>query len=743
MAESTRYVGVRRPRIDTRDKVIGATRYGGDLGLPGLLHARIVPSHYAHAMIRGVDARRALAIPGVVAVLTAADLHTTWHGPERRFEPLARGEVVFVGQPVALVVAETEAAAADAVAVVEVDLESLEPVIDVLAASEPGAPLARVTPSAGDADPIEGNVFDRLHERRGDVRAAFERCAAIVEGRFRVGWAYQAAIEPQVATATLEADGTLAVTASVQGLFFARNELAKLVGLPSSRVRVSALPIGGAFGGKQVVIEPLVVCAAIRLRAPIRLVLDRRDDIAAGNPSQGMVIDARIGADKTGRLEALEARITYDGGAYPDDSWQWFAPRLITGPYRWAAFDVEALGVRTNRFGAGNYRGPSGPQGVFALESLIDELAERLGIDPIDFRSANLVGEGDLQANGVAWPPIGAGACLDRLRDHPEWAKRRHLPRGEGIGLAIGVWAGSMQPAAASCRLEPDGSLTVITGAVDISGTASGFAVIAAEAFGIAVEDVTVVTADTSTAPQSPPTNASAITYSSGRAVQQAAAEARERLLAVAATQLEIAPEDLEIVDGVVQPRGSPDAGRPVVDLARQLSESFDAPWPPVEGHAAIAHSVLAPSTVGHLAHVRVDEETGTVEVLSYVVVQDVGRALNPDLVEGQMRGGAVQSIGRALWEELVHDDQGQLLTGTFLDYAVPRASMLPPIETMIVELPAPEGPFGAKGIGEAPILAGPAAVANAIAAATHVRLRELPMTAPRVWAALRSRDEA
>jgi CO/xanthine dehydrogenase Mo-binding subunit len=298
-----------------------------------------------------------------------------------------------------------------------------------------------------------------------------------------------------------------------------------------------------------------------------------------------------------------------------------------------------------------------------------------------------------------------------------------------------------MQPAAAGCRLEPDGTLTVVTGSVDISGTTSGFAVIAAETFGIPLEDVTVVAADTQTAPQSPPTNASAITYASGRAVQEAVAQARDRLLAFAAAELEIAPDDLEIVDGVVRPRGSSQAGRRVADLATQLSESFDAPWPPVEGHAAIAHSVLAPSATGHLAHVRVDEETGVVELLGYVVVQDVGKALNPDLVEGQMTGGAAQSIGRALWEELVHDGQGQLLTATFLDYAVPKASMLPPIDTLIVEVPAPEGPFGAKGIGEASILAGPAAIANAIAASTGVRLRELPMSAPRVWAALRSRD--
>lgn len=762
MAEATSLVGVRRPRIDGREKVLGVTRYGADLSRPDLLHARIVPSVYAHALIRAIDTAAARRAPGVVAVLTAGDLPTAWHGPERRFEPLARDEVVFVGQPVALVVATTETAAADAVDLVVVDLDPIEPVIDVLAAIEPGAPLARVrrapddgeasgarpgsTADSGSGAPmaaVSRNVFDQVREVRGDVAAAFSRCAAVVEGHFRVGWSYQAPIEPQVATAWLEPDGVLAVVATAQGTFFTRNELAKLYGLPPSRVRVTAPAIGGAFGAKQVVIEPLVAGAALRLRSPVRLVLDRRDDFATANPAQGVILDARIGADAAGRLEALAARIVYDAGAYPENSWQWFAPSLITGPYRWPAFDVEALGVQTNRFGAGNYRAPSGPQGVFVLESLIDELAGRLGIDPIDFRVANIVAEGEPMVDGAPWPRIAARECLERLRQHPTWARRGPLKHGEGVGIAIGVWPGSRQPAAATCHLEPDGSLRVVTSAVDISGTSSGFAVIAAEAFGVPVDQVTVVTGDTDTAPQSPPTNASAITYATGRAVQEAAAAARDRLLTVAAADLEIAPEDLLIVDGMVQPRGSPQAGRPVADIARDLSESFDGPWAPVEGHAAIAHSVLAPSAAAHLAHVRVDPETGVVEVLGYAIAQDVGRALNPDLVEGQMTGGVVQSIGRALWEELVHDDEGQLLTGTFLDYAVPRASMLCQIDTLIVEVPAPEGPFGAKGIGEAPIVAGPAAIANAIASATGVRARDLPMSAPRVWAALRSSDTA
>ena len=726
-SEATRYVGTRRPRIDSREKVVGATRYAGDLTVPGLLHARIVPSLHAHARIRAVDAEAALAVPGVIAVLTARDLPLVGQGEERRYEPLARDVAVFAGQPVALVIGETESAAEDAVDLVQVDVQPLEPFVDV----------ATIDP---DADESSAHVFSRGHEHRGDVASAFAGCDAIIEGRFRVGWAYQAYLEPQAATAWIEPDGTLAVTASTQGTFQSRNDLAAVFGLPPSKVRVTAAPLGGAFGGKQVLVEPLVAGAALRLRKPVRLVLTRREDFAATNPAQGMVINLRIGAERSGRFKALEARLTYDAGAYAESSWEWFATQLMTGPYRWPAFDVRAIGVLTNRFGAGNYRAPTGPSGVFALESLVDELCERLELDPVDVRVANLIAEGDPMVDDTPWPRIGARECLERLSKHPMWTGRRDLPPGEGVGLAIGVWLGAKQPAAATCRLEPDGTITVITGVIDISGATSAFATIAAETFGLPVEAVSIVTADTASAPPSPTSNASAITYASGVAVLAAVAEARDRLLRVAADEFEIEPGDLEIVDGVVRPRGSPDLGRPVAEFAKSLSEAWGSKHPPVEGHAATAHTVLAPSVAGHLAHVRVDAETGLVEVLGYAVVQDVGRALNPALVEGQMVGGAVQSIGRALYEELIHDDRGQLLTGTFLDYAVPKAAMLPPIETLIVEVPAPDGPFGAKGIAEAPILPGPAAIANAIAAATGLRMRELPMTARRIWAATKTK---
>jgi CO/xanthine dehydrogenase Mo-binding subunit len=648
-----RVVGRRRPRRDGREKVTGRTRYGADVAVPGLLHARLVLAHYAHARIRSIDGSAALETPGVVAVLVARDLPIVGEGTARRFEPLARDEVVFAGQPVALVVAETEAAAEDGVDRIQVDLERLEPAVDLMTASSAGSPPAWVLrqwdDGAAEADgggsAASLNAFGRSRDRREDTEAAFAGCAAIVEGRFRTGWTYQAAMEPHVATAAIEADGTLAVTTSTQGIFWTRNGLAAIYGLPLARITVTGTEVGGGFGAKQLVIEPIVAGAALRLRRPVRLVLTRQEDFAAIRPGQGLQIDLRIGARDGGELAALEARLTYDAGAFPESSMHWFASQLITGPYRWPAYDVEALGVRTNKFGVGPNRAPTGPQGTFALETLLDELAGRLGMDPTELRARNLVAEGDMGADGEPWPPIGAVECLDVLRDHDLWTRRSSLPAGEGVGLALAVWPGSAEPAAATCRLEPDGTLTVLTGVADISGTFGGLAVIAAETFGVPVESVTVAALDTRSAPPSPSSNGSAITYSSGLAVQRAAAAARTQLLDAVAEGFEIAAADLEIVDGIVQPRDAPAAGRPVAELAAELADGFGAP---VEGHATIAHTAPAPSAAGHLAHVRVDTETGAVELLGYAIVQDVGRALDPALVEGQMLGGAVQSIGRA-----------------------------------------------------------------------------------------------
>ena len=750
-------IGVARPRLDAPDKVTGATRYAADGYVHGLLHARPVLSTEAHARIRSVDKEAAFALPGVVAVLIASDLPITSTGTDRTAEPLAREEVVFAGQPVALVVAETEAAAEDGAEATFVDYEPLDAVVDVEAAMEPGAPLARLVEEAEDGGDLESihagvdhgqeddpsedfspNVLDRITRDNGDVSSAFASSDAVIEATFRTPWVYQAYIEPQVCTAWQEPSGSLVVSTSTQGAFVTRSEIARAFGLPLERIRVIAEPLGGAFGGKFALVEPLAVGAALALHRPVRLVLTRSEDFQATNPASAQVTHLKVGARKDGTFTGIEARMIVDRGSNAGWGVEGITSALVVGPYRWEAHDIRGYGVQTNRFTFGAYRAPGAPTAAFALESLLDELAETLGLDPIEMRLRNAVVEGDMGISGNPYPTIGVVDVLERIREHPLWAERDSLPENEGIGMANGHWPGGNEPAAALCRVDTDGTMTVVTSAADMSGVSTGFAVIAAAAFGLSPDKVRVVTADTSSGPYAGASGGSKVTYTVGAAVLRAAESARQKVLAAASQELEIAPDDLEVVDGVVRAVGAPDRSITVEEIARKALR-FGGRYEPIEGHGGSAQTMGAPSVAAHLSHVRVDRETGEVELLRHVIAQDVGRALNPALVEGQMRGGATQGMGWALFEQLDHDDDGRLLTGSFLDYAIPTAERVPEIETLIVEVPAPDGPFGAKGIGEASVVGAPAAIANAVAAATGARLRELPMTAPRVWTALRS----
>jgi CO/xanthine dehydrogenase Mo-binding subunit len=748
-------IGVARPRIDAPDKVTGATRFAADGHVHGLLHARPILSTEPHARIRQVDREAALSVPGVVAVLVAADLPLATSGTDRTAEPLAREEVVFAGQPVALVVAQTEAAAEDGAEAVVVEYESLPTVVSLEDAMAPGAPLARLVEEdegggdlesihAGvdegkqdaDEERLSGNVLDTVNRRSGNAAAALDASDAVVSGTFRTPWVYQAYIEPQVATAWLEPSGALVVSTSTQGSFVTRSELARAFDLPLERIRVIAEPLGGAFGGKFALIEPLVVGAALALRRPVRLVLTRREDFQATNPASAQVTHLRVGARKDGTFTGIEARMLVDRGSNAGWGVEGITSLLVAGPYRWEAHDLRGYGVQTNRFTFGAYRAPGAPTAAFALESLLDELAERLDLDPIEMRLRNAVVEGDVGVSGNPFPTIGAVGVLERLREHPLWRERKSLPDGEGVGMAAGYWPGGNEPAAALCRVDADGTMTVVTSAADMSGVSTGFAVIAAAAFGLEPDKVRVVTADTATGPYAGASGGSKVTYTVGKAVEGAARAARVKVLAAASQELEIAPDDLEVVDGVVRAVGAPDRSITVEELARKALR-FGGRYEPIEGHGGSAQTVGAPSVAAHLSHVRVDRETGEVELLRHAIAQDVGRALNPALVEGQMRGGATQGMGWALFEQLDHDESGHLLTGSFLDYAIPVADRVPDIDTLIVEVPAPDGPFGAKGIGEAPVVAAAPAIVNAVAAATGARMRELPLTPPRVWAAL------
>ncbi len=761
MQPLTSAIGRSIPRVDGGPKVTGRARFAADIGARGLLHARPVLALPAHALIERIDASAALAVPGVVAVLTAADLPIVTEGTDRLHEPLARREILWAGQPVALVVAETPEAAADAAGLVMVETTPLEPVLDLDRAVVPGAARARLERAAEEAgatgesqhaavgggaeeftpdEPVSENVVARSGYRRGDVAASFAGSDVIVEGRFTTSWVHQGYLEPQVAMAELDDDGILHITSATQGTFYTRSELAKLFGRSIASVRVTGAILGGGFGGKSMIVDPLAAAATLVLRRPVRVELTRLEDFRMTNPAPAAILEVELGATRDGRLRGLRARLSFETGGFSENSVEGIAAILTVGPYHWDAHEIVAYGVETNRVATGAYRAPGAPQATFALEQLIDELASRLGIDPIELRRRNIVAPDDEMADGTPWGGIGLDECLLRLSDHPLYRDRASLPDGEGIGLAAGAWPGGRQPASAICRLEADGRVTVVTGVVDISGTMTGFAAIAAEGLGIGADAVSVVAADTAAAPRSPMSGGSVITYSTGRAVQRATDALREKILAYAALLLEIDVRDLELVDGSVQPKGTPERGLTLAEIGESL-DGFTSAFEPLEGHGGTVPPVLAPLTSAHLVHVRVDRETGSVAVLDYVIAQDVGRALNPAIIEGQLHGGATQGLGWALHEAMVHDETGQLLTGTFLDYAMQTATAVPTFETIIVEVPAPDGPYGAKGIGEGPVCGAAAAVANAITAATGVRFRELPMTAPWIWRGLQAAE--
>jgi CO/xanthine dehydrogenase Mo-binding subunit len=748
-------IGVSRRRVDGEPKVRGVTRYAADLPVAGLLHARLVLAAEAHGRIVSIERDGARALPGVVAVLVADDLPFADGAGGRGGQPLARSEIVYSGQPVAMVVAETEAAAEDGVDLVEVDVEPLPAVLELEAALAVGSAPWRIEVPTGEGADVAGahggggggedggddealseNVATSQRMTGGDAASLLSDGAVSAAARFSTSWVYQGYLEPQVATAWLEPEGDLVVSTSTQGAFSARQQIAELFGLALDRVRVRPAPLGGAFGGKQLIPEPLAVGAALALRRPVRVAMTRMEDFAASNPAPGQVMELEAGVSSEGRLTAVRGRVLIDRGSNDEYGMEWLAASLTSGPYRWEAHDMRAYGVLTNRVGFGAYRAPTAPPAAFAIETLVDELAERSGRDPIELRLENVLREGDVGPDGKPFPVFGAAECLERLASHELWERRHSLPDGEGVGVALGWWPGGLEPAAAACRLDSDGGLTVITGAVDMSGTETNFQAIAADAFGLPVESVRVVAGDTSQTAYAGMSGGSKIIYTVGRAVQRAAEQAHERLLDVAAAELEIAPEDLEVVDGAVRPVGSPDRAISVADLAKKVL-TFGSPYIPVEGHAGVAQTSRAPAAAAHLSHVRVDRETGDVVLLHHVVAQDVGFALNPALVEGQLLGGTVQGFGWALLEQLAYDDGGQLRTGSFVEYAMPTIDRVPPIDVEIVEVPAPDGPYGAKGVGEPPVIAVAGAVSNAIAAAVGVRLRDLPMTPERVWRAL------
>jgi CO/xanthine dehydrogenase Mo-binding subunit len=529
----------------------------------------------------------------------------------------------------------------------------------------------------------------------------------------------------------------MTIYTSTQGGFYTRQEVSAALGIDQSKVKVIAMPVGGGFGGKVVLLEPWGAALAKLVNRPVKLSYYRMEDLLAANPAPDCVIEVKLGAKQDGTLCALKSRLIFDTGVYPGSP-VWIAGMLLGGYYRFQNYDIEGLEVLTHRPNSGAYRGPGAPQATFAIESAVDALAHKLGLDPLEFRLKNCAVEGDSNPSGRGWPRIGLKECLEKLRQHPAWQNRASKGPDEGVGIAVGGWPGGLEPASALCRLDHSGNFTLVTGISDLTGVSTSLSLIAAEVLGLKPEQITVQNVDTDSAPYAGMSGGSKTTLTVGAAVLKAAQDARKQILDIAAQQLEAAPEDLELADGKVSVKGLPSKFISLEQIASK-SMNFGQRYEPVFGRGSSAITRNAPGFAAHLAKVKVDRETGEVKVLDYVAVQDVGFAINPAEVVGQIHGGVTQGLGWALYEQMVYDESGTLLSGSLMDYALQTAPMVPNIDVLLVEVPAPDGPFGAKGVGEPPIIPGGATIGNAIFDATGTRLTEIPATPERVLKALNS----
>lgn len=747
------YLGKGRKIIDGLEKVTGAAQYAGDVILPRLLHARPVLSPYAHARIRGMDVLAAQAVPGVVAVLTGADLNGGRVAHSRPSMLLAGDTVVFAGQPVAVVVAETEAQAADAVALLEVNYEALGSVDDLAQARADqvlvwpqGVPRADGSmaslhggESGGEQQHAPSNTDERKVFQRGDAAAALDGAHRVVEQTFRQARVHQTYLEPHAVVAQPGArGGEVTLYTSTQGQYAVRSEVAHTLGLQERDVHVVPMTVGGGFGAKYGIVDALVAAVALHLRAPVRLVLSRTEDMQTTMPAPETEIRVRLGADAQGNLVGLEVQAVIDNGAFRFGHAGIIAT-MIGGLYRCENVRIETQELLTHRAPVGAYRAPGVPQALVALESCVDELARALKRDPLELRLQNAVGAGDATGTGRPWPDIGLKACLERAQVHPLWQGRATLPPYEGVGLAIGGWPGAFSPAGAVCRVDTDGTVRLHVGSVDISGVHSSMVLIAAETLGVDPDSVEIVQGNTDSGPYAPNSGGSQVTISLSGAVLDASTQVRDQLLDLAARHFEAHRDDVELAHGQARVKGVADKRIPLGKLAKLGQSTPGGPGPVVaEGRAAIKAG--APGFIAHLVRVRVDPDTAQVTLLDSVAVQDVGFALNPLLVEGQMHGGSAQALGMGLFEGQ-HFAHGTLTNPNFMEYAFPTTTDLPPLEAVLVERPSEHGPFGARIVGEPPITAGAAAVANAIREAAGVRVTELPATAEQLWRLMQERE--
>ncbi|HEX7760233.1 MAG TPA: xanthine dehydrogenase family protein molybdopterin-binding subunit [Caulobacteraceae bacterium] len=750
--DDLKVVGTRPIRPDGADKVTGRAAFGADFNMAGQLVGKVLRSPHAHARIVSIDTKKARALPGVKAIITGADfpnLADEFHeGGEAAsnlrdlaMNVIARDKALYDGHAVAAVAATSSAVADEALALITVTYEVLPHVQEVEAAMAPDAPLlhARMFTEGLEARPDKpSNIAKRNRLARGDLDAGFAAADVIVEGRYTTQAVHQGYIEPHACVASWAADGQCYVWSSSQGQFMVRTYCAKVLGLEISNIRVTPAEIGGGFGGKTTVyLEPLALALSRQSGHPVKMVMTRDEVFRATGPTSGSVMIVRLGAKSDGTIIAADVELKYQAGAFPGSP-VGAGSMTALACYDIPNFRITGWDVVTNTPKVAAYRAPGAPISAFAVESAVDDLALKLGLDPIAIREKNAVRDGMKASYGPTYQNIGYVETLAAAKASAHY----QIPLGpnQGRGVAVGFWFNIGGESTAAVHINEDGTAVVVTGNPDIGGSRASMAIMAAEALGVAVEKVRPIVADTASIGFSMLTGGSRTTFATGMAVVQAAEKVVAELKRRAALTWDVSADLVAWQEGAAHCLDPAKADKPPMSLEALAGQSARTGGP-ISAQVSLNAQGAGPGFAAHICDVEIDPETGGVTVLRYTAAQDVGKAIHPAYVEGQVQGGVAQGVGWALNEEYIFDREGKMENAGFLDYRVPVASDLPMIDAILVEVPNPRHPYGAKGVGEVPIVPPLAAVANAVRAATGVRMCDLPLSPPKIRAVLDAKE--
>ena len=736
-------VGTRPPRVDAMSKVTGQALYGTDINLPGLLHGKILRSPHGHARILSVDTSQAEALAGVYAVVTADDLPEAEDRTEKAGEStvnykflrdniLAGDKALYEGHAIAAVAASTPHIAEQALALIKVEYEVLPAVLDVRQAMTAQSTVLHEdlrTKSLGETSDEPSNVVSHFQHVKGDLEKGFAEADVIVEREFRTAPVHQSYLEPHASTAVWEANGDVTIYTTTQGVFLARQEVATLLHYPMSKIKVIPTEVGGGFGGKNpVYVEVPAALLARKTGHPVRVVMSRKEVILATGPTAGSAIKVKMGATKEGKITAAQAELCYEDGAYPG-GWAGPGAMVLLAGYDIPNGQLDGYDVLVNKPRTAAYRAPSGTQAAFAAEQVIDELAEKLEIDPVEFRLKNVAHEGTQRLDGPNHKSIAAEEILGLVQDHPHYNEPLTGPN-QGRGVALGFWGNWGARSSVAINVNDDGTLSLISGSVDLTGSRTSIAMQAAEVLELPLEKIKSSMADTDSISYADTSGGSRTTMATGVAAVEAARDVVAQMKAEAAKLWDVPVETVSYQQGLFTTSENADEKLAFEALAGQLSG-------PMTGRGNVNVEDWGGAFGAHIVDVEVDPDTGQVKILRYTTVQNAGKAIHPGQVEGQMQGGAVQGIGWALYEGYEYDQEGHVLNSNLLDYKLPTALDIPSIEAVIIEKPFPGNPYGARGAGETPIVPPAAAIANAIHQATGKRMEQLPITPVRVLEAL------